>query len=62
MTKFYFVHTVLRYNPAPTRPSTPTSEIQPGVWEEDVLLNRLGRERLDQLAQHPNIVEEIAPS
>jgi hypothetical protein len=61
MSKFYFVHTVVRYNPIPQRLSARTNEILPGVWEEDVLVDRLGRERLDELVRHPAIVEAIEP-
>jgi hypothetical protein len=62
MSKFYLVHTVVRYNPIPQRLSTRTNEILPGVWEEAVLVDRLGRERLDELARYPAIVEAIEPS
>jgi hypothetical protein len=62
MIKFYFVHEVVRYSPLPQKLSVPTSEILPGVWEEAVLVNRLGRDRLDELARYPAIVEEIRPA
>lgn len=57
MIKFYLVHEVVRYGYHPSI----TKEIQPGVWEEAVLVDRLGRDRLDELARYPKILEEIQP-
>jgi hypothetical protein len=52
------VHEVVRYGKHPAI----SSEILPGVWEEEVLLNRLGQDRLAELVRYPKILEEIQPS
>jgi hypothetical protein len=58
MIKFYMVHEVIRYA---SRPAF-TSEVLPGIWEEAVLVNRLGQDRLAELVRYPKILEEILPS
>ncbi len=58
MIKFYFVHEVVRYGTN----SSFTSEILPGVWEEEVLVKRLGQDRLNELVRYPKVIEEIDPA
>ncbi len=53
--KFYFVHETVRYTPRKNF----TSEVLPGVWEEAALLDRIGRDRLDELVRYPTIIEVI---
>jgi hypothetical protein len=54
MPKFYFVHEVVRYDAGGR-----VSEVLPGVWEAEPLLDRIGQARLDELVRYPKLVEEI---
>lgn len=54
---FYRVKEVIIYQ----RTLAITSEIIPGIWEEAILLQRLGQERWDSLRRFPNLVERIEP-